>query len=54
MPRPCTPPPLPGACFNLMGLLAVSWWKQQTMAQMFRGQSMVTYLLIANNACQVC
>ena len=24
------------------------------MAQMFRGQGMVTYLLIANNACQVC
>ena len=36
-----------------MGLLTVSWWKQQTMAQMFRGQSTVTYLLIANNAAQV-
>ena len=36
-----------------MGLLTVSWWKQQTMVQMFRGQSTVTYLLIANNAAQV-
>ncbi|GAX83866.1 hypothetical protein CEUSTIGMA_g11291.t1 [Chlamydomonas eustigma] len=41
-----------GACFNLAGLLCVSWWKQQTLVQMFRGQSVVTYMLIANNAAQ--
>jgi len=42
-----------GACFNLAGLLAVSWWKSQTMMEMFRGQSTITLVLIANNAAQV-
>eukprot|EP00195_Chlamydomonas_chlamydogama_P004279 CAMPEP_0202919010 /NCGR_PEP_ID=MMETSP1392-20130828/74754_1 /ASSEMBLY_ACC=CAM_ASM_000868 /TAXON_ID=225041 /ORGANISM="Chlamydomonas chlamydogama, Strain SAG 11-48b" /LENGTH=296 /DNA_ID=CAMNT_0049612209 /DNA_START=118 /DNA_END=1005 /DNA_ORIENTATION=- len=41
-----------GAVFNLGGLIAVSWWKGQTVSEMFAGQSYVTYMLIANNAAQ--
>ena len=41
-----------GALFNLACLLVSCWWKQRTLYQMFEGQTMVTLILIVNNAAQ--
>ena len=42
-----------GACFNLLGMLAVCAYKRQSPATFFAGQSLVTMALIVNNAAQV-
>ncbi|KXZ50061.1 hypothetical protein GPECTOR_18g40 [Gonium pectorale] len=41
-----------GAAFNLVFLLFTAVHEGQTLGQMFKGLSLITYLLIANNAAQ--
>jgi hypothetical protein len=42
-----------GALFNLVGVLAMSAYKRQGLAELFAGQTLVTAALIVNNAAQV-
>ncbi len=39
--------------FNLAALLACSAWRGQGVGSMFGGQTLITSLLVANNAAQV-
>lgn len=42
-----------GMLFNLLGVLAMCAYKQQSFSSMFDHQSKVTYILVVNNALQV-
>lgn len=41
-----------GTCFNFLGLLGVCFFKRQSLWGVFHDQSLVTFLLIVNNAAQ--